>query len=490
MALLMTVYGQSTAVGTWLEELRKRATRPADAFRDLWYTGIRSAYIRQYRTLLQAGCTSPADWETLAQTTDALRAERELPHDALACTQAALKACRLIGQLPQLQETVTIQQAREAIFTLHNLILINDKPLSSNHLVVLMDQGGQLYASLTLPATDKSAKYTLKFEATYGSLSLPDLVQSVTIKYENSAPTLSGKDPASLTQAVSIDDSPDNYQGEELKIGNIASYFTDKETPDTLTYILHISGGATCQINGDMKVYPTDASTTDIVQLTKLAKGSCTLDLTLLSPGTLTLSVIASDGEFMSTDGDNGLSGKLSWTVTVESSYDRKMLTIKLTALAVLVALVLVLVIRYLCLPVFGDVCVILADVASDGDAFAHANAAPVPLSYYRKKSVSLLTLMLMFQLAPRPGLDAATADSILLYPARRRKGMDAFAAVRFRKQLPERDISLDGSVSLQRKKRYRAQHRRLLITVHAPEGTGSVCLYFSRQGQGNSFSS
>ncbi|MCE5343943.1 MAG: hypothetical protein LLF96_10245, partial [Eubacteriales bacterium] len=358
---------------------------------------------------------------------------------------------------------------------------VNGKLMDNPPDVTVEDQGGRLMASLTLPATTLATEYTLSFTANYGTLSLPNLLAPIEIRFANTPPRLSGLEYTLFTQPIDIGGLPGNYQAVALNAINVASFFADDETPKSLSYALHISGTATCTLNGGQSVYPSGETVVDNIDLAVMEDGICPLALTLLSPGTLNLSITADDGEHNS-------EAPLTWTVTIVSVFMRTLWYVGLGMLGALLLLALLLVVRYLRLPVFGNVCVSLANVPPETNAIVQPPAEVIPLSFYQKKSVSLLTLMMMYQLAPQPGLDAATADSILLSPARHAHGTDVFVTLLYTRHTSGREIFLDEGVPLMRNKHFVMQREQLVITVRAPEGTGSVRLFFSRQESGDPF--
>ncbi|MCE5343425.1 MAG: hypothetical protein LLF96_07575 [Eubacteriales bacterium] len=113
--LLTTLYGHITGIGDWMDEIHKYAARPADAFRDLWFAGVRDAFILQYSSLVKESCRTPGDLETLEKTANELKAEPALAGGALLCVRAALNAHRLIGQLPTLPEAEVVRRTQEAV---------------------------------------------------------------------------------------------------------------------------------------------------------------------------------------------------------------------------------------------------------------------------------------------------------------------------------------------------------------------------------------
>jgi hypothetical protein len=287
---------------------------------------------------------------------------------------------------------------------------------SSSEIVPVINMS-QDKLTVAFPQTSGSVKYDLKLNALYSGVTLPDLIVPITLTVVNTPPALRDGVDAQQEWGTYINGTPWSFTPVSLseilqvKSVDLGAYFTDKETPDGLSYSVAVSGSARYEVkgldpvqssvDGQMEyVLPSDKSTPPV------------LDLTLMSMGTLKVSVTAKDGASGCT---------LVFTIQTGSSFYRILWIVGLSLLALLVLTAAALWIRYLLLPCFKDVSVTVS-IASDGGISGPSDAVSrqVLLDVFGKKSVSLLTLLMIFQLPPQEHLSAGIADDIRIRPDRR----------------------------------------------------------------------
>jgi hypothetical protein len=289
---------------------------------------------------------------------------------------------------------------------------------------------------VTFPQTNGSVKYDLQPYASYNGVALPDLVAPITLNVINTPPVLrEGVDPQQELNTY-IKDTPWDFStvtlAEMLHVNSVdlGTYFTDKETPDGLSYSVAVSGSARYEVKGLEPVQSSDGGQIEY----ELPSGKNTppvLDLTLKTMGSLKVVVTANDG---ATD------GTLVFTIQVGSYFYRILWIIGLSLLALLVMTAAALRIRYLLLPCFKDISVTVSIASGDMSAQPGDLDKHVSLDAFGKKSVSLLTLLMLFQLPPQKFLCAGIADDIRICPDRR-----APAAISIGKRAARQHIQING---------------------------------------------
>ena len=144
--------------------------------------------------------------------------------------------------------------------------------------------------------------------------------------------------------------------------------------------------------------------------------GSAPMQLTVLSPGTLSIAVTAYDEEFASDQ-------TLQVQIEVQSLFVRLLWIIGLSILSAAVALAVILLIRQSFKPAFGELQVSVAVRNADA-ASADCPAGFFPLQPFKKRGVSLYTLLLNFMLPPLRQPDPNDTDAMVLYPSHKGHAM------------------------------------------------------------------
>ena len=189
-----------------------------------------------------------------------------------------------------------------------------------------------------------------------------------------------------------------------------------------------ISGSAKYEVKDLEPVQRTDDKLAKY-QLPRGENSSPILDLYLQSTGSLDVRFIASDGDGEST---------VIFRIQASSKFDRILWIAGIGLLALLLLVAAALTARHLLTPRFQNVSVAVSIASSDGTSFPPKEY--ISLDMYGKKSVSLLTLLMLFRLPPQNFLSAGIADNIRICPDRR-----ALASISFGRRAAKGRIRIDG---------------------------------------------
>jgi hypothetical protein len=325
----------------------------------------------------------------------------------------------------------------------------------------------------------RGCAFSVRLDGSYGDLPLPDLCSDTQIAIRNSAPYLLDGTAETPLITAEITDYPWQKDPAQLTLAEIlteptvdlAAYFTDEETSGTLEYSMLITGTAEYSWvqNGQTMVSEPFVSQQQIL-VPSLEDGTAPFALTILSPGDLTVTVTARDAEYAS-------ESALCWQIEVRSSFIRLLLIIGAAVLALCVLIALLLLIRQIRKPAFDSLRVSAVTL----EAGQPAEPAPeqfIPLSPFKKKCVSVLSLLLFFRRQPLPGFSAKAINMLRLCPSRK-----GFAVLKLSKNAPR----LTVTPSLRQKANvYLLTEPRVEISVAEPAAETpageKIVLFFQRE--------
>ncbi len=336
--------------------------------------------------------------------------------------EAALKLyqqARTLYELPEMTDTLDItatvlvatkQADKLAIQGKTELVLerdANDVPTS-------------LLFTCELPQANSETTDHVDFSAKMLGIALDKLIPAADIYIANTRPTL--KDPSYRQNSwvKDIDGPPNARETVSLSklIGTTLSLpflFSDMETPDKLTYTVTVSSDTAVVVTQDGKELQADADHPEQTQYKVTgADAQLPLDFQFSNPGVTTITISAYDGELSS-------NADAVYSITLESSYTKNMITWLAVISAGLLAIAIVLLLIWLGKPSFAGVNAELEVVEPTGNAFGEplARGVRIPLSHFKKKSVSLATLLIACRQPPVRGVDFDVLADIRIYPVK-----------------------------------------------------------------------
>ena len=281
-----------------------------------------------------------------------------------------------------------------------------------------------LLLTCELPQVQSETNYQVDFSAKVLGIELDTLIPTAEVYIANTPPTLSDPSHRQNAWAAEIDGPPNarvatsfsKLTGTTLAL---PSLFRDEETPDTLTYTVTVSSDVAVAVLQDGKELQPDGDQSEHAQYeVTSADAQLPLDIQFSNPGATTITISANDGELSS-------NVDVVYSIQLGSSYTRIMITWIVIVSAGLMVLAIILLLIWLGKPSFADITAELSVIEPTRNVFGEPSirGVCVPLSHFKKKSVSLATLLIACRQPPVRGIDFDVLADIRIYPAKHALG-------------------------------------------------------------------